>query len=51
MPSPALQSWFSRPATKELVVSKPWWLGSGGFDSGRSFLTTRLNRLGGGEVG
>ena len=40
-----------RPATKELVVSKPWWLGSGGFDSGRSFLTTRLNRFGGGEVG
>jgi len=25
MPSPALQSWLSRPATKELVVSKPWW--------------------------
>ena len=26
---PSLQSWLSWPATKELVVSKPWWLGAG----------------------
>ncbi|AFN46945.1 hypothetical protein HMPREF9154_2485 [Arachnia propionica F0230a] len=35
-----------------MVTGVGFWLpGVRGFDSGRSFLATRLNRLGSGEVG